>query len=112
MFDRTHYHSNTHELLVIASGHGKLLFGGEENPERVEIDVSKGDAILVPAGVGHRQLRVSTDFEMVGSYPAGIRSWDLHYGQEGDAEAEDRIRKLGWFEEDPIYAGDGPALSE
>ncbi|GJE91463.1 RmlC-like cupin domain-containing protein [Phanerochaete sordida] len=112
MFDTTHFHSTTHELLVIASGHGKLLFGGEGNPGKVEEEVTKGDAILVSAGVGHRRLDVTSDFEMVGSYPAGSAHWDMCYGREGETGVDERIEKLGWFEKDPIYDGDGPAVSE
>ena len=35
MYSTTHFHSTTHELLVISSGHAKLLFGGERSRERI-----------------------------------------------------------------------------
>ena len=112
MYDQTHFHSNTHELLVVASGHAKLLFGGEGNPAKVEEEVTKGDAILLPAGVGHRRLEASHDFEMVGSYPAGSAQWDMCYRHEGETGVEEMIGKLEWFDRDPVYSGDGPALSQ
>ena len=95
MYSRTHFHLTTHELLVVSSGSARLLFGGEGNPGRVEEEVKKGDAILVPAGVGHRLLEGSDGFEMVGSYAAGADKWDMCYGREGEEDAEIRIRKLG-----------------
>lgn len=112
MYPTTHFHSTTHELLVIASGRARLLFGGEENPGRVAQDVQPGDAILVPAGVGHRLLEGEDGFEMVGAYPAGAEKWDMCYGREGEEGVEERIGKLGWFEKDPAYGEDGPAVSE
>ncbi|KIP05233.1 hypothetical protein PHLGIDRAFT_25184 [Phlebiopsis gigantea 11061_1 CR5-6] len=75
MYSQTHFHSTTHELLVVSSGNAKLLF--------VEERVKKGDVILIPAGVGHRLPERSDRFEMVDSYPAGADKWDICYGREG-----------------------------
>lgn len=75
MYQTTHFHSTTHEVLVISKGAATLLFGGEENPEKVEVKVEKGDAIIVPAGVGHRLLE--GDLEMVGSYPKEAKQWNV-----------------------------------
>jgi uncharacterized protein YjlB len=111
MYTTTHFHSTTHELLVISSGRAKLLFGGESNPKKVEEEVKKGDAILVPAGVGHRLLEGSDGFEMVGSYPAEAERWDMCYGREGEAGVEERIKNLGWFMIDPVYGEEGPAVA-
>src|SRR5579871_4063733 len=36
MYSTTHFHSTTHEVLVVISGSARLCFGGEQNPERVE----------------------------------------------------------------------------
>ncbi|KAI0071310.1 hypothetical protein K474DRAFT_1669137 [Panus rudis PR-1116 ss-1] len=109
MYHITHFHSTTHELLVIASGSAKLCFGGENNPERLEADVKKGDAILVPAGVAHRALEEDGSFEMVGSYPVGASKWDMCYGKEGE-DVEGKIRALSWVKKDPLYGEDGPAM--
>ncbi|KAK8068607.1 hypothetical protein PG996_007719 [Apiospora saccharicola] len=112
MYSTTHFHSTTHELLCIARGGARLCFGGEENPGRVELSVRGGDVILVPAGVGHRLLEEEDDgdgFEMVGSYPKGC-SWDMCYGKTGEEAKVEGIRRLGWFERDPVYGDQGPAL--
>lgn len=112
MYPITHFHSTTHELLVVFKGRATLCFGGEQNPGRVEMMVEKGDTILVPAGVGHRLLEEGAEgFEMVGSYPVGAAKWDMCYGKEGE-DADARIQKLGWINKDPLYGDGGPAVQE
>ena len=112
MYSTSHFHSTTHELLVVFSGKARVLLGGEGNPGAVEADIQAGDAILMPAGVAHRLLEDYGGFKMVGSYPVDADQWDMCYGRTGeDARAiETRIRKLSWFEKDPLYGEDGPAL--
>lgn len=113
MYSTTHFHSTTHEVLGAVKGAARLCFGGEENPGRVEEEVTKGDVIVVPAGVGHRLLEdVSEDgegFEMVGSYPPGCE-WDMCYGRKGEEEKVKKIGDLDWFKRDPVYGDDGPVL--
>lgn len=73
--------------------------------------VERGDVLVVPAGVGHRLLEeVEGPFEMVGAYPRGGRTWDMCYGKEEEREKVEGIRKLGWFERDPVYGDEGPAV--
>lgn len=77
MYSFSHFHSNTHEILGIASGKAKLCFGHENNPEKVEEVLQKGDVIIMPAGVSHRLLEdLEGDFSMVGCYPVGY-NWDM-----------------------------------
>lgn len=127
MYDITHFHSTTHEVLCITSGRAKLCmliliyiltypsltfegFGGEDNPFRIESLVEPGDVVVIPAGVGHRLLDdFSSEFEMVGSYPNG-KSWDMCYGHEDEEERVKNIDLLAWFERDPLYGEYGPVL--
>ncbi|CAL8584681.1 hypothetical protein XPA_010267 [Xanthoria parietina] len=110
MYSTSHFHSNTQEVLSVASGKAKLCFGGEENPHRVEAVMEQGDVMVVPAGVAHRLLEdMDGGFTMVGSYPKGS-SWDMCYGKEGEDEKVKAIEHLGWFDRDPIYGPAGPAL--
>lgn len=109
MFSDTHFHSNTHEVLSIASGSAKCCFGGEENEGRVEPVLKEGDVVIVPAGVGHRLLADYGNFSMVGSYPVG-KSWDMCYDQTGEEDKVKQIEGLGWFKRDPIYGDEGPIL--
>lgn len=88
-----------------------LCFGGEENEERVEIELAKGDVAIIPAGVAHRLLEDKDGgFEMVGCYPEEAKGWDMCYGEEKDRDKFEKIRELKWFDEvDPIYGtSDGP----
>jgi len=111
MYSTTHFHSTTHEVLAISRGKAKLCFGGEKNAQAVKIVVEQGDVVVVPAGVGHRLLEDlgAGSFEMIGSYPPG-KQWDICYGQAGEEERVNGINMLAWFERDPIYGDDGPAL--
>lgn len=48
-------------------------------------------------------------FQMVGCYPNGC-SWDMKYGRKGEEAAIKGIEALGWFERDPVYGENGPAV--
>lgn len=113
MYNTTHYHSTTHEVLGVVSGRARLCFGGDENPDRFEPTVERGDMIIVPAGVGHRLLNEldahEEAFKMVGAYPPR-KHWDMCYGEPGDEGKAKDIEKLPWFRLDPLYGKDGPAM--
>ncbi|KPI43616.1 uncharacterized protein AB675_6840 [Cyphellophora attinorum] len=109
MYSDTHFHSTTHEVLVISSGSAKCCFGGEENSGRVEPVLQKGDVVVIPAGVGHRLLEDHGAFQMIGSYPQR-HSWDMCYGRKGEEKKVEGIAKLAWFTRDPVYGDDGPTL--
>jgi uncharacterized protein YjlB len=109
MYKQHHYHSTTHEVLVVANGSARLFFGGEGNPKGIRQVVAKGDVMILPAGTGHAMEEDLGGFSMVGSYPTGADNWDHCTGNEGK-EAEDRIRALKWFKQDPIYGQEGPVL--
>ena len=42
-----HFHSNAHEALGVARGHGQVQFGG---PAGETLDVQAGDVVVLPAG--------------------------------------------------------------
>ncbi|KAJ5729034.1 uncharacterized protein N7483_003542 [Penicillium malachiteum] len=71
MYSQTHFHSTTHEVLVVVTGRAMLCFGGEENPQRFEPTVQRGDLIIIPAGVGHQLLDDEGEepLQIVGWYP-------------------------------------------
>lgn len=67
--------------------------------------------IIIPAGVGHRLLDdFNSSFEMIGSYPKG-KSWDMCYGKAGEEGKVNSIKRLGWFQKDPLYGDEGPTLA-
>lgn len=112
MYREHHFHSTTHEVLVVVKGSARLCFGGRDNPKRVEHDAEKGDLMVVPAGLAHAMLEDTSGggFEMVGSYPVGAKNWD--HCTSTERGVEERIAGLGWFELDPVYGDHGPVLEE
>lgn len=76
VYDYHHYHSNTHEVLGVFQGSATLHLGGEEGEI---IEVEAGDILIIPAGVGHKQIEARDDFTVVGAYPDG-RDWDVCRG--------------------------------
>ncbi|MXV17968.1 cupin domain-containing protein [Hufsiella ginkgonis] len=103
VFDYHHYHSNTHEVLGVFCGKADLQLGG---PEGVCVELTRGDVILIPAGVAHKKTQGSDDFTVVGAYPAGAE-YDIKYGKDGERPAADEtIAKVDVPECDPVYGKD------
>ena len=103
-----HYHSTAHEVLAVASGTASVQFGGENGPV---IDVQMGDVVLIPAGVGHKNLSASRDLLVVGAYPLG-QSWDLCRGTPDERPwAVVNIARVPLPTSDPIYGKQGPLTS-
>ncbi len=75
-----HYHATAHEVLGIARGWAEVQFGGPKGP-RVAIEA--GDAVLIPAGVGHCRIDGGDDLSVVGAYPGGV-DWDLRRATPAD----------------------------
>jgi uncharacterized protein YjlB len=99
-----HYHSNSHEVLGVYRGSATVQFGGEPG---VALEVKAGDVILIPGGVGHKKLRSTTNFAVVGGYPSDI-DYDMCYGKEGERPRADRnIKRVPLPERDPVYGSDG-----
>ena len=93
-----HYHSTSHEVLGVYSGSALVHLGGESG-EKVQIRA--GDIIIIPAGVGHKNLE-SSDLGVVGAYPDG-RSWDLMRGRSGERpQADENIAALPIPTADPL----------
>ena len=110
MYSHDHFHSTSHEVLAIASGSARCSFGHLENPGRVEAVVSKGDVMVLPAGVSHRLvLEMEGPFEMVGCYPEGCE-WDMCHGEKGEEGKIREIAGLPWLVTDPVYGEGGPAV--
>ena len=80
-----HYHSTSHEVLGVYTGEALVHLGGEKG-EKVKI--KEGDIIIIPAGVGHKNLS-SSNLGIVGAYPDG-RDWDINKGLDGERPAADK----------------------
>jgi uncharacterized protein YjlB len=93
-----HYHSTTHEVLGIYAGTALLHLGGEQGKK---VEVQAGDIIIIPAGVGHKNLG-SKNLGVVGAYPDG-RSWDVNRGVPGERpKADENIAALPIPPTDPL----------
>lgn len=104
-----HYHSNTHEVLGVFRGSALLKMGGEQGQE---LEVSAGDILVIPAGVGHKCLSHAPDFTVVGAYPGGMDP-DLMKGLEGERPgADNRIAAVSPPDFDPVYGADGAIVRE
>jgi uncharacterized protein YjlB len=103
IYDFHHYHSQGHEVLGIAKGSAELVLGGEGGRD---LDVSAGDVLLLPAGTGHRRLRASSDFLVVGAYPRG-QSGDI-LRDAPTAAIRAAIAGLARPPSDPVFGRDGP----
>src|SRR6186997_1642838 len=62
IYDYHHYHSITHEVLGVYDGKVTIQLGG---PEGESVRLGKGDVIVIPAGVAHRNVKSDDDFNCV-----------------------------------------------
>ena len=103
-----HYHSTAHEVLIFYSGSATVQLGGEKGITQI---IRPGDAMIIPAGVGHKNLGSSSDFAIVGAYPKG-QAWDMCYGKPGERpKADQNIARVPLPKADPLY-GDHGSLME
>ncbi|MBE7177142.1 MAG: cupin domain-containing protein [Mucilaginibacter polytrichastri] len=99
-----HYHSLSHEVLGIYSGSAVLQLGGEKGKK---VKVETGDIIVIPAGVGHKNLGGENGFGVAGAYPDG-RDYDILRGEKGERPAADeRIAALPVPDFDPFLGKTG-----
>jgi uncharacterized protein YjlB len=97
-----HFHSTAHEALGFYAGEAELQLGGPCGPR---MTVHSGDAVLLPAGTGHYNIRQSEDFACVGAYIAGSVV-DLMRGNEVEyAAAAKRVASVPVMDADPVSGG-------
>ncbi|MDF2430696.1 MAG: hypothetical protein JWP44_327 [Mucilaginibacter sp.] len=98
-----HYHSTSHEVLGVYSGSALLHLGGEKGRK---VKVQAGDIIVIPAGVGHKNLG-SDQLGIVGAYEDG-RSWDVNRGLPGERpHTDENIAGLPIPKTDPFTGKSG-----
>lgn len=104
----------THEALGVFAGRAQLKFGrsDQESDGGLLLDVQAGDVLVLPAGMLHRAMSDSDDFQMVGAYPQGAKPWDMRFAktEKECQEAIEHIRHVPKPEKDP-YTGDDIWLS-
>lgn len=108
IFDYHHYHSNTHEVLGIYCGTAQVQFGG---PSGTCFELTRGDVVIIPAGVAHKKLSGGADFTCVGAYPQG-KEYDIKLGKADERpNADENIAAVALPTSDPVYS-DGGKLKE
>ncbi|RIK41106.1 MAG: hypothetical protein DCC55_12845 [Chloroflexi bacterium] len=102
-----HYHSTAHEVLAICRGEARVQFGGEQG---VVLEVRPRDVVVIPAGVGHKNLGSSDDLLVVGAYPPG-QQWDLCSGRPEERPGVlENIARVPLPLTDPVFGQEGPLL--
>jgi len=100
IYDFHHYHARSHEILGIAAGAADVQFGGPSGPV---MTVRAGDAVAIPAGVGHCRRDDSPGLVVVGAYPRGQEDWDLKRATAADrTQALKEIPLVALPPQDPI----------
>lgn len=102
-----HYHSTSHEVLGVYNGSALLHLGGEHGQK---VKVEAGDIIVIPAGVGHKNLG-SDNLGIVGAYEDG-RNWDVNKGLPGERpKIDENITALPKPKTDPLTGNSGGLLT-
>jgi len=100
IYDYTHFHSNSHEVLGIAEGRVSVKLGGDAG--RL-FRLKAGDMIVLPAGVGHRRVGGDDGLKVIGAYPSG----QSHYDMKRQGQSVPKVRLPST---DPYYGEDGPLV--
>ena len=79
------YHSNAHKVLAAIKGQAMILIGGE-NGKHVKFE--KGDVLIIPAGVAHKNLSKESDIVCVTAYYGNDKVETL-YGDEAKHDLPD-----------------------
>ena len=95
--------------LRFARGSATVHLGGEAG---IRMVVKAGDVIVIPAGVGHKNLGSSADLLVVGAYPPG-RRWDLCDGSPGERpQALKNLAAVPLPSTDPVFGVNGPLIEQ
>jgi uncharacterized protein YjlB len=104
IFDYHHFHSIAHEVLGVAAGTVRVMFGG---PSGREVSMQAGDVVVIPAGVAHCNTGQSRDLLVVGAYPDG-GDYDIRRGDPAEHDPAMRaIAAVPLPGNDPIFGGAG-----
>ncbi|MDB5365446.1 MAG: cupin [Rhodospirillales bacterium] len=107
IYEYHHFHSTAHEVLGLARGRVHLQLGGPHGPVR---SLGPGDVVVVPAGVGHRNVGSSADLLVVGAY-AGGRDFDLCREDSDRAKVRANLKSLPDPATDPLDGAEGALVA-
>ena len=103
-----HYHATAHEVLGIAQGSARVCMGGEQG---VRLTIEPGDVMVIPAGVGHKNLGASTDLLVVGAYPDGQHPDLCRESAREHKHALENIPKVPMPASDPVFGTNGAVMN-
>ena len=106
IYDFMHYHSRIHEVLGVAHGKVRILFGGNRGRT---LEIKAGDVAILPAGTGHRCVGAK-DLLVVGAYPATGTYDECRPNYRDHDRAVKTIPKVARPRKDPVYGAHGPLL--
>ena len=104
----THYHSNAHEVLGIARGEATVQFGGKSGKT---LTARAGDALLLPAGTGHKLISSGPDLLVIGAYPPGSNRDLMRSGEADKTGIRARIAQVAKPDKDPVSGVAGAMLT-
>ncbi len=104
IFAHHHYHSTAHEVLGFTRGWVEVQLGGRAG---AQIRVEAGDVVVLPAGVGHKNVGASADLQVVGAYPEGQSADHCTASQADRAGALANLGRVALPAEDPVFCGPG-----
>ncbi|WEX10500.1 cupin domain-containing protein [Chelativorans sp. AA-79] len=96
-----HFHPDAHEALGIARGFVEVQLGGEAGKR---FRLQAGDLVVLPAGIGHKNLSASDDLLVVGAYPRGQEDYTICRSKAEVTSMPD----VPLPESDPFYGKEGP----
>lgn len=100
IFTYHHYHSFCHEVIGIYKGKTTILLGGDKG---MTLEIEKGDVLVIPAGVAHKNLGAENDVHCVGAYPPGGHKYDICTGLPGERPlADTNISLVPLPDRDPV----------
>jgi uncharacterized protein YjlB len=99
VFPFWHFHTAGHEVLACISGEALIGFGGDGGPR---IWMRVGDAVLIPAGVGHRRFEGGDGFQVCGGYPPGQSGEIVRPGELNADAIREALGRLSLPTTDPL----------
>lgn len=103
VYDFVHYHSQVHEAMGVARGSATIECGGVKGRM---LNLKAGDVVVLPAGTGHRLIKSTGNFLVVGAYPKE-GTYDECTDTRDRADAAKRIAKVRKPAKDPVYGREG-----
>ncbi len=107
IFAYHHFHDNAHEVLGIAQGHAVVQLGGAAGPV---VTLQAGDAVVLPAGTGHKRLAASPDLLVIGGYPPGQERPSLLEGGDSTPDVAARCAAVPLPASDPVEGAGGALM--